>query len=463
MSLEPKMPQKSGQVSLSTDEHEIPAETLLQELRTHQIELEMQNIALRESEISLAESRDYYLEFYDFAPVGYITLSQDGRITEINLTGATLLGQDRGKILQQRFAAFVDPENSDFLHKYLISVLRNDSSQTCELCILRNDGVRFYVQLNSMRLVKKDKPSLVRMVLTDLSAQKRAAVALQERDIFVRTIVENIPGMLTYWSNDLRCQFSQNVNQNWFGFSPHEMQGIRLQDMLGEKLFRSGEPHIHAVLRGENQTFERSIVKHTGETRSLLVQYFAHKVSGKVQGFFVLATDISQLKQANEKLREASIAVDFKENVINQLKDYSNELNTTLKILVQQKQEYLQDDRIVLSDQIEQLVLPFLMMLKNDSHEAKKQELISIIEVNLKQLISSYGRPTTFAAASRKLSPKELQIASMVRQGLTSKDIAETLSLSIATVSNHRANIRKKIGLESKNSNLRSQLASMQK
>ncbi|MDO8989738.1 MAG: hypothetical protein Q7U91_08895 [Sideroxyarcus sp.] len=83
---------------------------LQHELEVHRIELEMQNEHLRQSYQELEESRDRYVNFFDFAPVGYLTLNSDGMIDEINLTAASLLGVERSKLLQYRFAPWLPPK-----------------------------------------------------------------------------------------------------------------------------------------------------------------------------------------------------------------------------------------------------------------------------------------------------------------------------------------------------------------
>ena len=83
------------------------------ELQVHQVELEMQNESLRQAQIALEESRDQYLELYEFAPVGFLTISREGLIIAINLTGTALLGEDRQKLLNLRFAHCVAESDQD--------------------------------------------------------------------------------------------------------------------------------------------------------------------------------------------------------------------------------------------------------------------------------------------------------------------------------------------------------------
>jgi PAS domain S-box-containing protein len=151
---------------------------LLNELQTHQIELEMQNDELRRSQISLEESRDRYVDFYDFAPAGYLTLSREALITDINLTGATLLGKDRSQLINRRFSACISPNDRDSWHRHFMEVLRKDSKLFCELSIQRSDGTSIYIHLDSLRLIKNEKYPIVRIAITDITDRKRAELEL---------------------------------------------------------------------------------------------------------------------------------------------------------------------------------------------------------------------------------------------------------------------------------------------
>lgn len=84
------------------------SEQLLQDLRMHQVELEMQNRELRDSQQALEETRDRYAELYDFAPVGYLSINRNGTIQNINLTGARMLGKERSRLIDKPLIAEIE-------------------------------------------------------------------------------------------------------------------------------------------------------------------------------------------------------------------------------------------------------------------------------------------------------------------------------------------------------------------
>lgn len=107
---------------------------LTHELEVHQIELEMQNEELRSKQIEIEEARDRYLDLYDFAPVGYFTFDKKGKIVEVNLTGASLLGLPRARLIGMSFTHFLE---SDFINPFYAHLKRAFSSEVAETVELR--------------------------------------------------------------------------------------------------------------------------------------------------------------------------------------------------------------------------------------------------------------------------------------------------------------------------------------
>lgn len=162
---------------LSPDESAAnPAEILLHELLVHKVELEMQNEELRRAYTALEEARDRYIDLYEFAPVGYITISREGLINEINLTGSTLLGVDRAKLIKRRFSRFVAVQDRDAWHRLFMNMMQHDKGEKQEfsLEITRADGSGFYAHFDCLRRETSNTPPILRVALTDISRIKPA-------------------------------------------------------------------------------------------------------------------------------------------------------------------------------------------------------------------------------------------------------------------------------------------------
>jgi len=122
---------------------------LIHELRTHQIELEMQNEALRKTEDELLEARDRYSDLYNFSPIGYITLNQKLIITQANLTMASMLAMDLLQLTASRFSKFVCKEDQDIYYAFHRSVVTTQSRQVAELRLVKASGELFWAALEA--------------------------------------------------------------------------------------------------------------------------------------------------------------------------------------------------------------------------------------------------------------------------------------------------------------------------
>jgi diguanylate cyclase (GGDEF)-like protein/PAS domain S-box-containing protein len=153
---------------------------LLHELHVHQIELEMQNEALRQAQVALEEARDLYVDLYEFAPVGYLTVNAHGLIDKINITGAQLLGVERRHLRQLNFARFVLPADQDQWYRLHRDGFRNASPKhTGEMRLLRSDGTVFDASLDCLRTAASDASTALRITLTDITHRRRAEEELR--------------------------------------------------------------------------------------------------------------------------------------------------------------------------------------------------------------------------------------------------------------------------------------------
>lgn len=154
-----------------------PLQDVLQDLQIHQVELEMQNEALRQAKLALEESRDRYADLYEFAPMGYFTLSAEGSVIEVNLTASALLGRDRKDVLHRSFSAFVTAKHQQAWNRKLLALLSGGKEFITQLSIDRGDGTTFSAQVNAVSVVGWRpgflKGSRVRITLTDTTQTRR--------------------------------------------------------------------------------------------------------------------------------------------------------------------------------------------------------------------------------------------------------------------------------------------------
>ncbi len=157
-----------------------PAEKLIHELRVHQIELETQAEELRRVQNELVDSRDKYLDLFDFAPVGYLTLSNEALIEDVNLTGATFLGVERSRLVRARFRKVVAPEFLEPWDRYFLNVLKGAARQSCPLVLVRADGGTFPARLECARIIDPETGRItVRVILSDITYIRQAEDALR--------------------------------------------------------------------------------------------------------------------------------------------------------------------------------------------------------------------------------------------------------------------------------------------
>lgn len=162
------------------------AEALAHELRVHQIELESQNEDLRNTQLDLAAARDRFLDLYDFAPVGYFTLDRGGRITELNLTGAALLGAPRKSLIGRHFSGFVTAADLRRWRRHLLIALQHDEGRRVELALKSRRGPPMYAQLDCLRVAQAVDGAVLRVTMTDASQRRLAEMDRR----FANSVVE---------------------------------------------------------------------------------------------------------------------------------------------------------------------------------------------------------------------------------------------------------------------------------
>ena len=209
---------------------------------------------------------------------------------------------------------------------------------------------------------------------------------------------------------------------------------------------------IRAVIGGERKEFLHDYPCHSDDGPHW---YYMRAIrmagSGPVR-VVVSHEEITALKLAEEALKKSQ------EELFEQ-KQSLEETNIALKVLLKQREgDKYELEKKVLSN-VKDLVLPYVEKLKNARLKPKEKTLVEIIETHLNDVISPLLQ--SFVNAKILLTPQEMQVAALVKDGKTSKEIANILNVAETTVNFHRKNLRRKFGLTHKQSNLRSYLMSI--
>ena len=128
--------------------------------------------------------------------------------------------------------------------------------------------------------------------------------SVQERDKFISVLMEHAPIMVSYWDAQRRCRYANKMYRNWFGKSEAEIAGIDVQSLLGAEQYEKCAALIDATLRGEPQNFEQLRIKADGTNGYVLSRYIPDSDGLGVRGFFVIASDITELKQTQLRLEK---------------------------------------------------------------------------------------------------------------------------------------------------------------
>jgi PAS domain S-box-containing protein len=257
---------KPGEASRPGTKEDI--QRLLHELQVHQIELEMQNEELQQARREVQTGLEQYTDLYDFAPVGYFTLTHDGTIRQVNLTGARLLGVERARLVNRRFGLFVSNESRPAFNAFLNQVFENRASETCEATLLKDGHEPLYLDITA-RVTENGQEC--RAVAVDITARKRAEQALRESEENYRLIAETAEDWIYWLTPDRNLRYISPSCERVTGYSPAEFTGN--PNLLREIVHPDDREKVEKKDSAKTQEeaglheLEYRIVTKTGETR----------------------------------------------------------------------------------------------------------------------------------------------------------------------------------------------------
>ena len=275
-------------------------EQLLHELRVHQIELEMQNEELQRVSEALEISRGRYLNLYESAPVGYLTLTTEGSIIELNLTAATLLGVARNQLLNRQFAGLVAPKDCDRWYLLIKNMLQQQGEQKAIELLLKRGNSYFHALLNCLWITADAEMPTLRITLADISDSKHAeeelriaAVAFEAQEGIMITNAEKVILRVNKAFTDIT------------GYSAEELVGQTLNMFISARHNPAFNAEVWECI-ADTGSWQGEIwgQRKNGESYPKWVTITAVKDSDGVVSHYVgLHTDISVRKASEEEIK----------------------------------------------------------------------------------------------------------------------------------------------------------------
>ena len=281
----------------ATEAHHRSAEELLHELQVHQIELEMQNEALRQAQIAQEASRNRYADLFELAPIGYLLLSSAGLIEKINQTGLNLLGVERKDLLHFRFTLFVAHDDQARWMQFFLSTRKHEGTGRAELLLRRNDGSYFQALVDCRRAEVGGAPGMVLLALTDISTRTR----LRQSEQIFRAVFELSPIGIGVAGMDQRYRQVNPALCRMLGYSETELLGKRFTEVTHPDDVKLNVWNINGLMAGEASHFsmEKRYIAKNGDivwvSLNVMVVNGAHGEEPYTVG---LAEDITARRQA---------------------------------------------------------------------------------------------------------------------------------------------------------------------
>jgi PAS domain S-box-containing protein len=290
-------------------------------------------------------------------------------------------------------------------------------------------------------------------MVEDITEKRKIQEALSESENRYRTIFETTAAATMIVEEDTTISLVNTELEKKSGYSKAELEGKRSWTEFVHPDDVEKMREYHHLRRIDQdaapRNYEFRFIGREGDIRDVYMTVAMIPGTKKSVASFL---DITERKRAEEALKRRERELEVKSHNL-------EELNTALKVLLKQREKDKEELEGRVLSNVRQLVLPYMEKLKKSSLDPDIMTCINIIETNLQDVTSPFSQ--RLSSKYLNFTPKELQIANLIKEGKTTKEIAELLNTSTGTIDFHRNNIRNKLDLKKKKANLRSYLLTL--
>ena len=380
-----------------------------------------------------------------------------GYFLQINPTFTDILGFSQKELCEVPFLEFIHPADVAKTAEALADAAGGQRKIFIENRYRCKDGSYKWIEWRVYADAAEDRFAAVGR---DISARKELEERLEEKQSMLKAITTTATDSIFCKDINRRYTFVNEAMKNLLGCVEADLLGKTPEEVFG--------PEEGVTVREvDDMTFSGQKVSDIRQLYLNGEQHFFHTVqvpmqskNGKVINISGIVRDVTEQVQMLEELKEhrnnLETLVSERTRELEQKTKNLAEANIALKVLLEQREQSQKEIEISFIKKVDKLVMPYLEKITTTKSPAEIKTLAEIIESHLKDIISPFA--LKFRNVFSKLTPNENKVADLVRIGKTTKEIAKLLNLSPATIATHRQNIRKKLDLTNKKSNLQSTL-----
>jgi PAS domain S-box-containing protein len=417
-------------------------------------DLEKEARRLKRRNEALEKSNEEYRAFAQSQTVFICRFLPDGVLTFVNDSLAQHIGKRPEQLINQNLYHLLFAQDGDEVRGKMATLSPENPVVEIEHRMRSSNGEALWVRWFNNYLSGHNEPvGQILGVGRDVTELKRMQQSLDKSERRYKRLLETMNEGFCQVDEHLDVVYTNSRLCEMLGYEPEELIGQSVMRLFNDKNARILREQFRKRKKGEGASYQITAKKRNGEDLHVLVSPTPRFDEKRIfRGSHQVITDITRLKRAEQALRH-------RETVLNMKTAELAEANAALRVLIKTRDETLQEMKQEIVSTLKRMEKPYLNELRG-MLGTKGRYWIMKIESSLDGMLSPQA--TNLASKYMDLTPTELQVATLVRDGNSSKEIAGLLNVSQRTVEFHRLNIRKKLGLQKINANLRTRLLSLQ-
>jgi len=380
-------------------------------------------------------------EIWENSIIGII-ICNNGKITKINPIASTLFGYETEELIGREINSFLMVENHDILNQITQDLLFSEENINLEFRILTKKGEEKWLLAKIINKREKEFSTNIFQFI-DITKYKLIEKKLSESENLYRTIFETTGSATIIIEEDMTISLLNKEFENMTGYKKSDWEGKKKWTEYVAKKDLERMKKYHVLRRKDPSAvprkYEHDLIDSNGKIRHVHLTVDMIPGTKKSVASF---TDITEWKEAQRDLHIKSKRLE--------------ELNTALRVLLNDRDKVRKDLEENIVTNINNLILPYIEKARVQAEDKRVIVYLDIIESNLKDIFSPFYR--RLSEKYLFLTPREKQIAKLIREGKTSKEIADILNTTKYNIDIYRYRLRKKFGLSDRKISLYSYL-----